>query len=216
MSTIIKASKGNGERAVEFAFDDLGDPARAELKDAGRQAAKFLAEAETQARGLCRLAEEQGRAAAQVAAERDLDEKVGRHVNALVPALGAAVDEIHAAKAQWLAHWEKAALGVATAIAAHVIRREVEQTPDITIVLVKEALELAAGSADVQLRMHPDDLATLGSQVEGLVGQLGRLGDAKVVADPGITRGGCRVDTRFGSIDQQFESQLARIAQELA
>ena len=157
----------------------------------------------------------QGTAAGQAAAEQVLDEKVGRHVNALVTALGAAVDEIHAAKAHWLAHWEKAALDVATAIAARVIRREVEQTPDITIALVKEARELATGSADVQLRMHPDDLATLGSQVERLVGELGRLGDVKVVADPGITRGGCRVDTRFGTIDQQFESQLARIAQEL-
>ena len=62
MSTVIKASQAGGERPVEFAFDDLGDPGRAELKDAGRQAAKLLAEAETQARGLCRLAEEQGRA----------------------------------------------------------------------------------------------------------------------------------------------------------
>jgi flagellar assembly protein FliH len=215
MSSIIKASAGNGERPVEYAFDDLGDPSRAELQDAGRRAAQLLAEAETQASQLCRLAEQQGRAAAQAAAEQDLNEKVGRHVHSLVPALGAAVDEIHVAKAQWLAHWEKAALDVATAIAARIIRREVERTPDITIALVKEALELAAGSADVQLRMHPDDLAALGSRVERLIGELGRLGDAKVVADADITRGGCRLDTRFGAIDQQFDSQLARIAQEL-
>jgi len=35
------------------------------------------------------------------------------------------------------------------------------------------------------------------------------------VADPDITPGGCRVDTQFGSIDQQLETQLARIEEEL-
>ena len=32
---------------------------------------------------------------------------------------------------------------------------------------------------------------------------------------PAITPGGCRVETRFGTIDQQFETQLARIEEEL-
>ena len=41
------------------------------------------------------------------------------------------------------------------------------------------------------------------------------LGDAEVVADATIERGGCRVETRFGTIDQQFESQLKRIEEEL-
>ena len=40
------------------------------------------------------------------------------------------------------------------------------------------------------------------------------LGDAELVADPAITPGGCRVETRFGVIDQQFETQLARIEEE--
>jgi flagellar assembly protein FliH len=214
MAAIIKASESS-ESTVEFAFDDLGDPERSDLKNAGRRAAKMLAEAETQAAELYRQAEQQGRVAAQAAAQQVLDEKVVRRVDMLLPALRASVEEIRAAKAQWLAHWEKAALDVATAIAARVIRREVQQTPDITIGLVKEALELAGSGAEVQLRMHPDDLATLGSQVERLIAELGRLGEATIVADAEITRGGCRADTRFGSIDQQIESQLARIAQEL-
>jgi flagellar assembly protein FliH len=139
-----------------------------------------------------------------------------QQLGSLLAAVGAAVDELTAAKAGWLAHWERAALVVATAIAARVIRREVERTPDITLALVKEALELAVGSPEVQLRMHPDDLAALGERVEELTGELTRLGDVKVVADPAIGQGGCRVDTRYGAIDQQFEAQLARIELELA
>jgi flagellar assembly protein FliH len=97
-----------------------------------------------------------------------------------------------------------------------VIRREVKHAPEITLDLVSEALELAAGSAEVQLRMHPDDLAALGRRVDEIAAKLHRLGAVSVVADGAISRGGCRVDTRFGSIDQQFEAQLARIELELA
>lgn len=146
-----------------------------------------------------------------------LDEAEGRsELEKQLAAARAAVDAIHAARVQWLAHWHGAALGVATAIAERIIRREVERAPDVTLALVKEALELAAGSAQVQLVMHPDDLAALCGQVERLTAELARLGDAKIVADDSITRGGCRVDTRFGAIDQQIETQLARIALELA
>jgi flagellar assembly protein FliH len=133
----------------------------------------------------------------------------------LVAARGA-VDAICAAREQWLAHWQRAVLSLATAIAERVIRREVERTPEVALALVKESLELAAGSADVRLVMHPDDLAALSGQVERLTAELARLGDATIVTDDSLCRGGCRVETRFGTIDQQIETQLARIALELA
>ena len=40
--------------------------------------------------------------------------------------------------------------------------------------------------------------------------------EAKVVADEAISVSGCRVETEFGSIDQQIETQLERIAEELS
>jgi flagellar assembly protein FliH len=145
-----------------------------------------------------------------------VDERVDERLAASLPAVDAAVEAIRASQAQWLVHWQHAALAVATAIAERVIRREVKHAPEITLDLVSEALELAAGSAEVQLRMHPDDLAALGRRVDEIAAKLHRLGAVSVVADGAISRGGCRVDTRFGSIDQQFEAQLARIELELA
>jgi len=41
------------------------------------------------------------------------------------------------------------------------------------------------------------------------------LGDTQIIPDAAISRGGCRVETRFGAIDQTFEAQLARIEEEL-
>jgi flagellar assembly protein FliH len=67
----------------------------------------------------------------------------------------------------------------------------------------------------VCLRMHPHDLAALGDQIERVVAQISRVGNVEVLADATIERGGCRVETRFGSIDQQFAAQLERIEEEL-
>ena len=196
-------------------MDDHGDRARQYLDQARRQAAEILIQAQQEAVGIRRQAEEEGRAAALEAAQQILDEKVRSELSSLVPALREAIRAIHDAKAQWLLHWEKTAIHVAAAIAGRVIRRELERTPEITLALVQEALELAAGSADIQLRMHPDDVAVLGDQVLQLADELARLGKPQIVADPQIVKGGCRIDTRFGTIDQQFTAQLARIEQEL-
>jgi flagellar assembly protein FliH len=68
----------------------------------------------------------------------------------------------------------------------------------------------------VRLHLNPADHASLGSQVQRLLMETSGLGPTEIVADAAITAGGCRVETRFGVIDQQFEVQLARIEEELA
>jgi flagellar assembly protein FliH len=136
----------------------------------------------------------------------------------LAPALSAlrqAAADLQQAKQAWLSHWEASAVHVAGAIAARITRRELSRQPEITLALVREALELAAGSPSVRLRLNPEDHKALGAQVRTVVDAISALGDAEVIADPQISPGGCRVETRFGTIDQQFESQLKRIEEEL-
>ena len=55
----------------------------------------------------------------------------------------------------------------------------------------------------------------MAGNVQMLVQEMSGLAAADMVADEGVSRGGCRVETRFGAIDQQFEAQLARIEEEL-
>jgi flagellar biosynthesis/type III secretory pathway protein FliH len=104
---------------------------------------------------------------------------------------------------------------LATAIAARVIRREVMHHPEITLALVRESLELAAGSTHIRLRLHPEDLAQLGGFVERITQELAPAGTTEMVADAAVEQGGCRLETSLGTIDQQFAAQLARIEEEL-
>jgi flagellar assembly protein FliH len=96
-----------------------------------------------------------------------------------------------------------------------VIRRELREQPEITLSLAREALELAAGSPNIRVHLNPQDFQTLGDQLRMLIDTMAALGDAEVISDAEITSGGCRVETRFGSIDQQIESRLSRIEEEM-
>lgn len=222
MSPIIKFGSVAAEEAassvreIAFNFDDMGSRANSYLDDVRKQAAKILEEAQSQAQAIRRMAENQGRQAAMQAVDQVMDEKVHQHMQTLLPAIQQAVTQIEQSKQQWLNQWQSSTVQLATQIAERVIRRRLESTPEIALDLVREALELAAGRSEVVLHLNPTDLENLGGQIETITRELGKLSAAQIVGDSSISPGGCRVETRFGQIDQQFEAQLARIEEELA
>lgn len=216
MSSVIKAGgPARNIQSVAFNFEDMTVQANKYLEGVRAQAGQIIAAAEKEAEIIRARSEEEGKHAALRAVERVLDEKVGKRMESLLPALKRAIEDIGHAKQAWLQHWERSAVHLASAIAARVIRKELTRSHDITTTLVAEALELAAGSSGLRIYLHPSDHETLGSQVQALTKEMNRIGSAEVVADPQISPGGCRVETRHGTIDQTFEAQLARIEAEL-
>jgi flagellar biosynthesis/type III secretory pathway protein FliH len=216
MATIIKAS--GPIRAIDgasFNFDDVTTRANSYLDTMRVQASEILAQARREADAIRKQAEADGKQAAIQAVEKVMEEKVGKQLATLIPAVKQAVEQLAQAKHAWLTHWEGAAVHVAARIAERVVRKEIEREPTITVSLVREALELASGTTELQVRMNPSDVKTLGSNVESLLRELGRQATATVVGDATIAPGGCCVDTKFGVIDQQIESQLRRIEEEL-
>jgi flagellar assembly protein FliH len=203
-------------RSVAFNFEDMNDRANEYLETVRREAAKIVQQAHQQAEQIRRQAELAGRDAAEQSAQRALDEKLAARVGAMIAALDQLLAETHDAKADWVRRWEQAAVAVATAIAERIIRHEISQRPEISLELIREALRLAAGAANVTLHLSPSDYELLGGQADALAQSLGRLAPTRIVADPTVSDGGCVVQTSLGRIDQQIESQLARIQQELS
>ena len=150
----------------------------------GREAAKIVQQAHQQAEQIRRQAEVAGRKAAEAAIERILDEKVGKRMDTLLPALEQLVREINDTKGELLSHWEQSALKVSTAIAERIIRRELAHEPQITLDLIAEALRLATGTAEITLHMNPTDYENLGSQINRLAETLCQLAPSEIVADP--------------------------------
>jgi flagellar assembly protein FliH len=221
MATIIRKDSpretpsGRTVQPVAFSFSDMRGQANDYLGTVRTEAAKIVQQAHQQAEQIRRQAEVAGRKAAEAAIERVLDERVGKRMETLLPALEKLLAEMSDTKAQLLGRWEQSALKVATAIAERIIRRELAQAPQITLDLIADTLRLAAGMTEISLHISPMDYENLGTQITRLAETIGYLAPSAIVADADVMPGGCRVRTKFGEINQQIEAQLKRIEQEL-
>ena len=117
---------------------------------------------------------------------------------------------------RWLGEWEATAIQLSVAIAEKLIRRELGLKPEISSDILFKMLELAAGQRQIKLRIHPDDLKFLGNHPEEVIRSMASCGDATLVADEAISRGGCVIETDHGTIDARLETQLERITAELS
>jgi len=219
MATILKADGADSRRdtpqAVAFNFGDVTERAERYLEEVRAQSAQILADAREQAVQIRQQAMRDGRQDAMAAAEQTVQEKVQQQLQFVLPAIQEAVLEVEHERESWLRRWEGEALKLTAAIAERVVRRELQQQPEITIDLLREALHLAAGLGTLTIRLNPRDHEALAAHLQLIVEVMQQLTPAEVIADDAISQGGCRVDTDYGSIDQQIETQLERICAEL-
>jgi flagellar assembly protein FliH len=213
MPAIIKASDACvSSQSTPLDLAGLTSLAGAPTDALRREAARVVAAAKHEAQRIRQEAADEGRDAARKDASRQQADQWA----AVAAALRNVVEEVLAAKQAWLGHWERTAVHLAARIAERVLRRELPRHPDVPVALVREALELAAGTSQVRVELSPADYESLGPRVEAMANELGRLGSVVVTADESVSPGGCRVETSHGAIDQRFEAQLARIEEELS
>ena len=215
MALIKTSDKARSVQTVAFNLDDMAAAGRAQIAQAEAEAALIISAAHREAESIHRQAEVDALAAADAEIDRRAAQQAERQLTTLMPAVEQAVNALEAVRQDWLRHWQSRSLDVAAALARRIVRRELATEPRIALDLVREALELAAGIPQLRLLMHPDDLRTLGPAVTALCAELSRLAEVEIVADASIGRGGSRLETRFGAIDQQIESQLDRLLEEL-
>ena len=96
-----------------------------------------------------------------------------------------------------------AALGeLAVRIAGHLVGRAYEAEPALLRDLVGEALDAVGGSSrDVEVRLHPDDIAALAPLLSLEPGQ-------RLSPDPGLSRGDLRVHAESVRIDGTLDARL--------
>jgi flagellar assembly protein FliH len=220
MAGIIKAGElqkgAKVARHVEFNFDDMSDRASEYLSTVKQQAAHIVTSAREQADGIKSEAQQQGHQAAAQAAAQAAEAAIENQWRQLLPALHAAIEEVQRLKSCWLQQWERNAVQLAVAIAERIVRRELLQQPEIPTTWIREALELAAGSHHVKLQLNPADYQTLTERRDEIAAEFENLAPTDIVPHDEVRPGGCRVVTEYGQIDQQLETQLNRIREELS
>ncbi len=218
MAAIIKAGRlqhgANTARCVAFNLADMSDNASEYLVSVKRQAAQIVTKAQQEAKAIREEAERAGRQAAVEAAEQEARAVVEAKWKTLSPALEQAIQSINQQRDTWVCEWERNVVQLVVAIAARVVRREIEKDPEIPLAWIRESLELAADSGAVQLHLNPQDYDSLGVQRDAIANDFNHLAPTDIIADPDISLGGCRVVTEHGHVDHQLESQLDRIKEE--
>jgi flagellar assembly protein FliH len=219
MATIIKpemlTASGTALRHVAYDLTDMAAEADGYLVGVRREAAKIVEQARRDGAAVRQDAEAAGRRAAEEAIDRILDEKVAQQMKTLTPALQAAAQQIRDSQQSWLKQWESAAVELACAIAARLVRGELARRPEISLAWMREALELATGAGEIVIHLNPADHATLERQTAQLAASMHPTAKVRLAADATTSLGGCRVTTEFGTVDMQIEAQLERITQEL-
>ena len=103
---------------------------------------------------------------------------------------------------------EQELIALVITMVRQLVRREVRMDPGQIVGIVREALAvLPVSSRNVRVVLHPDD-ATLVREIFDLSdGDLGW----KIVEDPVLTRGGCRILTDTSQVDATLEARLAAV-----
>ena len=103
---------------------------------------------------------------------------------------------------------EEELVALVIAVSRQLIRRELRTRPDEVVGVVREALgQLPVSARGVRIALHPEDAALVREALD-LEGQERPW---RLVEDPLLTRGGCRVTTEHSRIDATVETRLARL-----
>jgi flagellar assembly protein FliH len=99
-------------------------------------------------------------------------------------------------------------VALAVALARQLIRRELRTDPGQIIAVVREALAILPSNARrVSLHLHPDDAELVRAALS-----LDEGGQRwKIIEDPLLTRGGCRVTSETSAVDASVEKRLAAV-----
>ena len=125
-----------------------------------------------------------------------------RQLRTLLQALARPLEQVDEEVEQELAQ-------LALAVARLVVRRELATHPGEVVAAIREALgALPAGARQVRVHLHPEDAAL----VRRVLAEAGEDGAWRVVEDPALSRGGCRVVTETSQIDATVERRLQAIA----
>lgn len=98
---------------------------------------------------------------------------------------------------------------LALSLSRQIIRREIQRQPGEIVAVIREAVaQLPAASREVRVHVNPDDARFI---IETM-GQKDNESAWRLVEDPSITRGGCRVVTDSSRIDATLERRIALLA----
>jgi flagellar assembly protein FliH len=134
----------------------------------------------------------------------------GKRAEAMLRRVAHTIEELGGLRQTLIQETERELVQLALTLARRVVHREVTLDPELAAALAHVALERLGTTTPATIRLNPEDYT--------IVAQDGaRWGTATVtvVPDPSISRGGCLVESAFGSVDATIERQFDELSRAL-
>ena len=206
---------------------DIERHAKGILLRARQQAEQLIADAQVEADGLKTRAQAEGLAEGrrQGTAAGLAQGKEAGHQQALtehraqlqqaVAAFTAAATAIDQSRNALEADALAEVVKLSVAVARRVTKRQGVVDPSVLTANLHEAMNLVVKSTDVRVAINPAQRKTLDDALPRLGLRWPALAHVRVIEEPALAPGGCRVFTEHGQIDADLDAQLDRIAAEL-
>jgi flagellar assembly protein FliH len=125
------------------------------------------------------------------------------------------LDKAYAEKKEIIRESEPFVIELCMQIAAKIIRKELETSPEVLIHLIKQSLLYSNERSMISICVSPEDFDFVQHQRNQLLESLEGQVEVKILPEHSIEKGGCVIRTSYGSIDARVDVQLKEIKQAL-
>jgi len=109
---------------------------------------------------------------------------------------------------QIIANVEKDVIELALQVANRILGRDLQREPELVLEICANAIEVARASKAMTFRVNPEDGKLLREKRPRLMELIGRQVDLAIRDDSEVERGGCVIQTDYGTIDAQIRTQF--------
>ena len=134
----------------------------------------------------------------------------GKRAEAMLRRVAQTIEELGGLRQTLIQETEREMVQLALTLARRVVHREVTLDPELAAALAHVALERLGTTTPATIRLNPEDYTVVAQDGARWGGQ-----SVTVVPDPSISRGGCLVESAFGSVDATIESQFDELSRAL-
>lgn len=134
----------------------------------------------------------------------------GKRAEAMLRRVAQTIEELASLRQTLIQQTERQMVQLALTLARRIVHREVSLDPELAAAMAHVALEKLGTTTPATIRLNPDDYTIVARDGE-------RWGSSvvTVVPDPGISRGGCLVESDFGCVDATIERQFDELSRAL-
>jgi flagellar assembly protein FliH len=134
----------------------------------------------------------------------------GKRAEAMLRRVAQTIEELGGLRQSLIQETEREMVQLALTLARRVVHREVTLDPELAAALAHVALDRLGTTTPATIRLNPEDYTIVAQD-----GARWGTTPVTVVPDPSISRGGCLVESAFGSVDATIERQFDELSRAL-